>query len=237
MPLWDIAGDAEMQHIFRAVFFKEYVKTRVCMAGLTAASLVYMAWIWLTVHRLFLLDHPEIVWYRVMDLGQMPYAALTALPVACACIFCCFQFLPEMQDERLRISLHLPCGMAPLLLAHLFFGLAFLTLLFLLDGFLLVLTLGRHFPKEAVHTALLTAAPWFLAGLYAYLCTTYAILEPHRRAKLMGVLLGIGLAAPLLGKTEPGSLAPALPWLTLPLPFLLMGLLLPTLNFRHRRLP
>ncbi|MBQ3058859.1 MAG: hypothetical protein IJD16_00880 [Desulfovibrio sp.] len=224
-----------MYRILAGIFFKECIKTRLCMLVLTLISLTYMAWIWLGVHRLFLLDHPEIVWYRVMDLGQIPYGALAVLPVVCACIFCCCQFLPEMRDERLRISLHLPCGMAQLMLAHFFFGLLFLALLYLLDGLLLTLMLQRHFPQEAVHTAHLTSLPWFLAGFFAYLCTAYAILEPQRRSRLVGVLLGLGLCAPLLLTTAPGALAPALPWFALLLPLLLAGLLLPSMNFRHRR--
>ncbi|MDO5484655.1 MAG: hypothetical protein Q4F27_07065 [Desulfovibrionaceae bacterium] len=224
-----------MVRIFSAFFFKEFVKTGVCMAVLTLSSAAFMTWQWLNVRRLFMLDHPEIVWYRVMDLGQVPYAALAFLPIACAFVFCCCQFLPEMRDERLRISLHLPCGMVVLVLAHLLFGLCFLSLLFLGDALLLMLILGTCFPEEAVSTALLTSLPWFLAGLIAYLCVAYAILEPQRRAKLMGLLLGLGLCVPLLGKAAPGSLVPALPCFALILPLLIIGVFLPALNFRHRR--
>lgn len=225
-----------MLHIIAGVFYKESIKTRLCMAGLVAASLIWLGWLWLEVRHLFLLDHPEIVWYRVMDLGQMPHTSLAFLPVICGLVFCCCQFLPEMRDERLRISLHLPCGMAPLMLAHFLFGLLFLSLLSLLDILLLLLMLGQHFPAEAVKTALFTALPWFLAGLYAYLCMAYALLEPQRRARLTGIVLGFGLCTPLLLKVQPGALAPALPWLALPLPLLLVGLLLPAMNFRHRRI-
>lgn len=224
-----------MFRIFWGVWYKEAIKTRACTLILLLLSLIFMGWIWLGVNRLFLLDHPEIVWYRVMDLGQIPYSALTFFPVACACVFCVCQFLPEMRDERLRISLHLPCGMAPLMLAHLLFGMAFLAVLFLMDSLLLILMMGRFFPHEAVREALHTCLPWFLAGFYAYLCTAYAILEPQKRAKLMGVILGVGFCAPLLDKAVPGSLVPALPYFFFLLPVLLAGLLLPSMNFRHRR--
>lgn len=224
-----------MFRVFAGVFYKEFIKTRFCLLMLAAGSLAFMGWIWLGVHRLFLLDHPEIVWYRVMDLGQIPYSALTFFPAVCACTFCGCQFLPEMRDERLRISLHLPCGMAPLILAHLLFGFVFLFLLYLLDILLLLSMMGRYFPHEAVFMALATCLPWFLAGFYAYLCTACAILEPQKKAKLMGVMLGIGFCAPLLSRAAPGVLAPCLPYFALLLPLLLVGLLLPSMNFRHRK--
>lgn len=224
-----------MGRIFAAIFFKECIKTRLCLLMLTVATLLCMGWIWLGVRQLFLLDHPEIVWYRVMDLGQIPYGILAVLPVIRACVFCCCQFFPEMRDERLRISLHLPCGIAPLIMAHLLFGLLFLALLSLLDGLLLTWIMGVYFPEEATAIALLTSLPWFLAGFFAYLCTAYALLEPQRRTKLMGAILGVGLCAPLLLTAPPGALAPAVPWFAALLPILLLGLLHPAMNFRHRR--
>ncbi len=223
------------RRVLCGVFFKERVKTGPCMLMLSAGSLLFLGWLWLDIRRLFLLDHPEIVWYRVMDLGQIPHDSLTLVPVLCACVFCCFQFLPEMRDGRLRISLHLPCGTAPLVLAHLLYGLCFLALLYGLLGLGLVLILRTFFPPESVIRALLVSLPWFLAGLYAYLCTAHVLLEPGRRARLLGLQLGVGLCTPLLLKTTPGSLVPLLPFLVAGLPLLLVGLLLPALHFRYRR--
>ena len=108
-------------------------------------------------------------------------------------------------------------------------------LILFVAGLLLTLILQRHFPQEAVHMAQLTSLPWFLAGFFAYLCTAHTLLEPQHRSRLMGLLLGLGLCTPLLVKTTPGALAPALPWFALLLPLLLAGLLLPCMNFRHRR--
>lgn len=62
--------------LLRSIFFKEFLKTRAGMALLCAGNLAFMTWLWLAIRRLFLQDHPEIVWYRVLDLGQIPYAPL-----------------------------------------------------------------------------------------------------------------------------------------------------------------
>lgn len=222
--------------LLRSIFFKEFLKTRAGMALLCAGNLAFMTWLWLAIRRLFLQDHPEIVWYRVLDLGQIPYAPLAYLPLCSALVFCCFQFLPEMRDERFRISLHLPCGMAPLILAHLLFGLLFLTLLYGLDALVLVLLCHSAFPPEAARLALLTTAPWFLAGLYAYLCLAFCLLEPQRKARLLGVMLAAGICPLLFARAAPGAFAPSLPFFAAGLPVLAAGLLLPALNYRHRRI-
>lgn len=225
-----------MGRIWAAIFFKEYLKTRKGMGLLVLVHVLFMSWQWMSLRRLFLQDHPEIVWYRVMDLGQIPYASLTFLPLLTGCVFCCFQFLPEMRDERFRISLHLPCALPPLLLAHASCGLLFLSLLFAADTFALWLLLRVGFPAEAARLAVATALPWFLAGLYAYLCLACCLLEPGSRARLCGVLIALGICPALLMPCQPGALVPALPWFIAGLPLLAVGLFLPALHYRYRRM-
>ncbi len=224
-----------MRRVVSAVFFKEYVKTRACAAGLLVLNALCLGRVQLELHRLFLQEHPEIVWYRVMDLGRIPYASLTFLPVICGIVFCCFQFYPERRDERLRLSLHLPCGTAPLISAHLAYGLGFLILLFALDAAAVLFMLSRTFPAETRITALLTCLPWFLAGLYAYLCAAWCLLEPGRRARIPGLIMGVAVCAALTARHAPGALAPALPFFALGLPLLTAALLLPALHYRYRR--
>ena len=224
-----------MMRIFSGVFLKEFVKTRSCMLILFAGNIVFMGWLWLTIRRLFLQDHPEIVWYRVMDLGQSPWTPLTFVPILCGVLFCVFQFWPEMRDERMRISLHLPCPIASLILAHLIYGLGFLAVLFTLDSAALSLMLAQFFPAETQRLAVSTCLPWFMAGLYAYLCAAWCILEPQRRVKSVGLILGVCLCVLLTQKGQPGSLVPCLPFFLLGLPLLVAGLLLPAMHYRHRR--
>lgn len=93
-----------------------------------------------------------------------------------------------------------------------------------------------RFPPEAARLALLTTAPWFLAGLYAYLCLAFCLLEPQRKARLLGVMLAAGICPLLLARAAPGAFAPSLPFFAAGLPVLATGLLLPALNYRHRRI-
>lgn len=129
-----------------------------------------------------------------------------------------------------------PAAWLPLILAHLLFGLLFLTLLYGLDALVLVLLCHSAFPPEAARLALLTTAPWFLAGLYAYLCLAFCLLEPQRKARLLGVMLAAGICPLLLARAAPGAFAPSLPFFAAGLPVLATGLLLPALNYRHRRI-
>ena len=93
----------------------------------------------------------------------------------------------------------------------------------------------RFFPAETLSLAVSTCLPWFMAGLYAYLCAAWCILEPQRRVKSVGLILGVCLCVLLTQKGQPGSLVPCLPFFLLGLPLLVAGLLLPAMHYRHRR--
>ena len=223
-----------MLNIVSAIFFKEYTKTRLAMLALLAAGVCAVCWIGLGINRLFLLDHPEIVWYHSMDLNQIPYKAFTFVPSLSAVAFCLCQFLPEIRDERMRISLHLPCPLWLLMLAHIGYGFAFLLGLYLVEVGGILLILVHHYPHEAVEMAFWTILPWCMAGAYTYLCCAWVMLEPKKTAKLLGVLLGMGVCTPLLMHWTPGTFRTAVLPFLMGIPLLAAGFFLPALHYRTR---
>ncbi|MBQ7608501.1 MAG: hypothetical protein IJU76_11120 [Desulfovibrionaceae bacterium] len=223
-----------MLDMFFAIFFKEYIKTRLGMLLLICAGACAVCWIGLGVNRLFLLDHPEIVWYRTMDLHQIPYVAYRFVPLLSAIAFCFFQFLPEMRDERMRLSLHLPCPLFFLMLAHFCYGLAYLALLFCAELGALLLILSLLYPTEAVSTAFWTMLPWCLAGIYAYLCFAWLLLEPKKKTKLLALLLFAAVSLPLLMDWTPGGYTKAILPFLVGIFLLVSGLFLSAIHFRTR---
>ncbi len=223
-----------MLQIIKALFFKEYVKTRVAMLFLLFIGALDILWIGIGTNRLFMLDHPEIVWYHTMDLHQISYRAFSFLPLISALIFCFCQFLPEMRDERMRIALHLPCPLWLLMFGHLAFGLVFLICLFSALVTALLFILYRFYPVEAVVSAFFTTIPWCVAGIYAYLCCAFVLLEPRKKKRLLGILIFFSIAPPLLANSTPGAFETGLPPFLLGLPLLLMWLFLPALHYRTR---
>ena len=221
--------------LLRAVFYKEAVKLRLPALVLLLFNAVFLAWMFVDVRHLFRLDHPEVVWYRVIGLGQVPYDAITFIPLLSGLLFACIQFLPEMRDERLRLSLHLPVGSNSVILAHLAAGLLGLGLLYLCNVAFLVWTTLHFFPYNVLSSMLLTYLPWLMAGLIGYLGLTLALLEPGLRQRVFNLLLTAGLIIPLYETADPGAYAPTLPVFSLVPLLLLLAVLLPAYHFRHRR--
>ncbi len=172
-----------------AVFYKEAIKTRFIMLFLFLFNLCYMIWTFVSIRRLFILDHSEVVWYRVMNLGQIPYSNLMYVPLITALLFCVFQFLQEMRDARIRISLHLPSSSSSLVLFHAFFGLVFLCLLFAFDMLIIHGIISHYFPSEVSTSAFITMLPWYVAGLVSYLGGAFVLLEPIMKRKVLAVVI------------------------------------------------
>ena len=81
----------------------------------------------------------------------------------------------------------------------------------------------------------MTALPWTLAGLAAYLGVTLGLLEPSYRLKFFNLAVAAGVAGLFLFPAEPGGYAFLLVKLALPLLLMIPAVLLPAYRFRYRR--
>lgn len=218
-----------------AIFRKEFFKIRWPWLLVMMFNLFLMAYVAVSTRRLFVLDHPEVVWYRVLHLGQIHFEAMMYLPVLSGILIACFQFLPEMWDEKFRLSLHLPVGPGWIAMAHLIVGLTAYALTALTDLVGLMLITVHYFSKEGVATSLVTALPWTMAGAAAYLGGALTLLEPNYRLKAVNLGLGSGVAGFYMSNAIPGAYGPSLIILVLPLVLLMSAIWLPVLRFRYRR--
>ncbi|EFC90894.1 conserved hypothetical protein [Dethiosulfovibrio peptidovorans DSM 11002] len=222
--------------MLRSIIYKELLKTWRGWTALMFLNMAVIAYIAAETRSMFVMDHPEIVWYRVMYLGSVHFGSLRSIPLLTGALLGAAQFLPEMRDERFRLSLHLPVELHKVVTAHVAFGLFALGAILLTDmGILAVLT-ASYFPLEAVTMSLWTAAPWCLAGFVAYLGTALALLEPKYHLKAALIAVAIALSELYMYRPSPGSYRTILSTLALFSALLVPGVLLSAYRFRFRRL-
>jgi hypothetical protein len=228
----DTPGDI---NLIRSIFFKEYLKIRWPWLTLIILNALLMVYIFVETRHLFIMDHAEIVWYRVLHLGQIHFDHMKYAPLITGLLLACIQYLPEMGGERLRLTLHLPVSPHRLIMAHILVGLTALALVITLNLAGLSIVTARFFPAEGVYTALLTALPWCMAGVAAYLGVTLGLLEPGFKVKLFNLALTAGMAGLFLYPADPGGYRPVLLQLGLPLLSMIPTVLLPAYRFRYRK--
>ncbi len=221
--------------MLRAILLKEWIKIRRAWLVVLGANLCLLGYVAVATRRLFILDHPEVVWYRLLHLGQLHCEALRLAPLCTGLALACFQFLPETRGERLRLALHLPFPPHGIIPAHVLAGGVLAGAIVLVQTAGLALLTAHWFPLQAVILTLLSVLPWTVAGLVGYLGATLALLEPELPRRLCHLALTAGLAGLFLRQVQPGAYALVLPLLALCLPLLAAAVLLPAYRFRYRR--
>ncbi len=217
-----------------AVFYKEAIKTRYMMLLLFAANMLYMVWNFIILRRLFMQDHSEVVWYRTINLGQIPYEGMMFVPFITSIIYCIFQFLQEMRDGRIRIALHAPYDSSLIVLLHVLFGATFLGAIFTFDAIILYLSILNYYTPEVGLSALITVLPWFIAGFYIYLGGAFVLLEPQPKRKTLAALVCLGLCIPLFLYRSSGFYVDVLPYFILLIPIMFYSIALSADDYRNR---
>ena len=88
------------------------------------------------------------------------------------------QFLPEITNKRIRLTLHLPVGCTAVVYTMVLYGLAVFCCCTLLPALLItVITLAVSFPAEVTVATLQTLLPWLLGGMTAYFFTAMIAFE------------------------------------------------------------
>lgn len=176
-----------------ALLYKEWLKLRVAWGAVFAANFLFCIYLFLDIRHQFHVEHAEMLFYQANRIGRLFYADLRYLPLIDGLLLAVAQFAPEVLRGRFRLSVHLPIALTPLVMAHLGIGLLALAVVLGLDMLALALSIGLYFPAAFVSSALMTALPWMLAGVAAYLGVAMALLEPINQYRLTYLALTGGI--------------------------------------------
>ncbi len=220
--------------LIRPLLIREWLKTWRFFCGALVVNLAGWLLFWLEVRRQLRLEHAEMVWYRGAHLGEVFFDGLCYLPLLAGVVIAAAQVVPELAGRRLRLLLHLPHHRDLLLGCWLGIGSLLYLGVALVDLTLVLLVLRLYFPTDFLLPSLLTLVPWLLAGWFGYAGTLAVLLEPALGRRLF-LLIACVLGLPVYFQGSGyGWLAPALPWLLLPVAGLLLGVFAAGHRYRER---
>lgn len=175
--------------MFSAFFYKEWIKLRLWWTLLAVANFAFVAYIGFRLRYVGAIYDGVVIWSNWIYKGYQFYGRYETVPLLLGLALGILQFLPEVQNHRFRLVLHLPLGEERAMAIHLVVGLLLLSLL-VLPSLVLFAALGAlYLPHEFQSNFLLTAAPWTLAGYAGYLFTAAALLEASWLRRALIVLL------------------------------------------------
>lgn len=174
---------------FRALLYKERQKTRFTIFGIAAIWGIALLANGMRVYRIVRTHGAPAVWDAVLYKDFNLLAPLQWLPLAVGLALGLAQFLPEVRQKRLKLTLHLPLRDGQLLGTMLVYG----YLLQLVAACIVLpcayLVLIRLFPHEMVNASLLTSLPWFITGASAYGLVGWICIEPVIRRRVTYAVL------------------------------------------------
>ena len=190
--------------MIKAIFYKEWIKMR-CFYPLSALFLFgATAYALLRVQRVITFKGAAHVWEVMLEKEVVFIDILQYLPALLGVLLAVVQFVPEMAQKRLKMIL-LMSGI----------GLGALALLFIVQTAVLWGYFHALLAPELVARILLTALPWYLAGLTLYLLTAWICLEPTWKRRLANLLIAVGVCRIFFLSDTPQAYDGMLSWLAL----------------------
>ncbi len=177
--------------MLRAIFYKEWIKTGWYWLLALLASTGFAGYVMLRVARVCELKGVEHLWETMLQRDAVFIDMLQYVPLIIGLGLAVVQFVPEMQRKCLKLTLHLPVKAYRATGAMLLFGTVMLIAAFVPAIALMYFYLRSILAPELYSHILLTAAPWYAAGVAAYLLTAWISLEPTWRQRTVDAVIAL----------------------------------------------
>ncbi|MDD6210608.1 MAG: hypothetical protein PUB21_08400 [Bacteroidales bacterium] len=179
--------------MYKAIFYKEWIKTKYYFILSTLLSWCFVGYSLLRINRVVEIKGAGHLWQVMLERNVIFIDFLTYLPLIIGMLFALVQFIPEMQQKRLKLTLHLPFPQFRIISVMLLFGLTSLFIIFSTNLIILSCFLGNLLAKELLFHVLLSAMPWYLAGITVYILAAWICLEPTWKRRILNALVAAGI--------------------------------------------
>ena len=114
----------------KAIFYKEWIKTRRYFPIALTVSVIFIIYALLGVQRVINFRGVAHLWEILLSRDVVFIETLTYIPLLAGLLLAIVQFVPEMQQKRLKLTLHLPYPQNRMLMLMLIAGLSELIVIY-----------------------------------------------------------------------------------------------------------
>ncbi|MGD8779708.1 MAG: hypothetical protein PVH88_12185 [Ignavibacteria bacterium] len=179
--------------MLQAVIFKEWLKIRWVFAGMLLISFLVTINIFFDVSNVLKVYSANLLLSKLIYYEVLYYDDITYLPLLIGILIGVFQFFPEVNQKRLKLTFHLPVKESKMLFQMVGVGFIALIMIFIFDAIMLSIISLHFFPVEIFQSMIITIIPWFLAGCVGYFLMVMLFVEPAWYKRVVLTLAGIGL--------------------------------------------
>jgi hypothetical protein len=213
-------------------FFKEWLKTKRLVYISTAAIIVMSIYIAINFQRSYTITGANELWEYMLKGRDSMSTDIEFLPLIVGIVLALSQYIPEMHNKCLKLTLHLPVHPMYSLYAMLGYGVVVLITQAILSICAIEIGILHIFLHEIRYSIVITIVPWYLGGIAAYLLSAWIILEPSWKRRILYLLLAIPITSIYYLTSTPGAYGKIMPLLILFTPTL--SLLAPMSVYRFK---
>lgn len=199
--------------MLRAIFYKEWLKTRWYYLVAVLLSLGFVGYVLLNFFRAAGLKGIAHLWEVMLLRDAVFVDLLQFVPLVVGLLFAVVQFVPEMQRKCLKLTLHLPYPELKMTGNMLLSGLVLLLVCFASNFLLMEVYLNGVLAHELKNHILLTALTWYLAGISGYLLVAWICLEPAWKRRILNLVIAVLLLRIFFLSPTPEAYNKFLPYL------------------------
>lgn len=195
--------------MLQALFYKEWIKTRRMVYLSAVIFICIIIYSLINTAQVFRLEGAVQAWSGAIlkDAPVLPPFVQWA-PFLTALMMAFMQFVPEMNNKRLKLTLHLPRPESRIMSAMLSYGLSVLTVIFLITYIILMILFSIYYPAEILKLVLWKSLPWFLGGLTSYLLAAWICIEPVWRQRIFNTIISVCLLSIFAISAQSGAYIP-----------------------------
>mgnify|MGYP005841750607 CR=1 FL=1 len=181
--------------MIKSLLYKEWLKVKWSFMGLIMLNLLIILNVCISLYNDFKFYETNEIYGGVVSWKNLFYIDMMYIPLATGLLLGIVQFFPEMNANRLKLTLHLPMKESKSLSLMQWFGIGLLFCLFLFDAIVISVFTSIYFPAEIVNSFWIISLPWFLAGFTGYIFVSIIIIEPSWSRRILFGIIGAGFVS------------------------------------------
>lgn len=201
--------------MIKSIIFKEWIKSRWVLLIVLIIFAAVIGYTFMNVTRGLRMAGGQHIWEMIVQKGITFASFVKYLPLFAGIVLALAQYVPEMTNKRLKLTLHLPLKESKIMLSMLFYGLISLAVIFLASYIILYTGFNHYFCIEVAQWNMDEAKPWFLGGLMAYLLTAWICIEPVWKQRILNAVIAILIIWLYYFEATPESYSPLLCYLAI----------------------
>lgn len=199
----------------KAILYKEWLKTRWYYLLANAITIGFILYSILRIERVSTLKGVQHIWDMMLQRDVIFVDILQYIPLIVGVMLAVVQFAPEMHNKSLKLTLHLPSSALRMVLTMIMSGAGMLIICFAVNLIILWLYLQSILAPELQAHIMLTLLVWYVAGITAYLLTSWICLEPTWKMRVINLIISSLIIKIFYISPTPESYNSFVPWLAL----------------------